>query len=309
MTLWSRRFMLGAGAAALAGCAHGGARTGATGGALYVLGRASVLRVDATTGATTELVGPVRRGGAVNDGIAIDRARGHIYWSNMGEPRVADGTIWRCDMDGSNVELITGAAFTPKQIQLHDGWIYWSDREGMSVRRVRTDGTSVETLVVTGDIGADDERAWCVGLAIDASRGRLYWTQKGADNAHQGVIRRAGLNLPAGADPARRPDVETLFSRLPEPIDLDLDEAGNVLYWTDRGDNTVSRTQLRDGAGLERQVLVRGLKEAIGITLDLPNKRLAHASLGGEVGVAGLDGSNARIIASGLGLLTGIAWG
>lgn len=57
---------------------------------------------------------------------------------------------------------------------------------------------------------------------------------------------------------------------------------------------------------LDQQVLVRGLNEAIGVALDLKRGRMAYTSLGGEVGDAALDGSGARMLATGQGLLTGI---
>jgi hypothetical protein len=106
----------------------------------------------------------------------------------------------------------------------------------------------------------------------------------------------------------------TLFSRLPEPIDLDLDLASRTLYWTDRGDNTVSRAPMDAPAGfnpatrLDRQILVRGLKEAIGVALDLPRRRMAYTSLGGEIGVASLDGAGARMLVDSGGMLTGVCW-
>jgi hypothetical protein len=59
---------------------------------------------------------------------------------------------------------------------------------------------------------------------------------------------------------------------------------------------------------VDRQVLVKDLKEAIGIALDVPRGRMAYTSLGGEVGMAALDGSGARMLATGQGMLTGIAW-
>jgi hypothetical protein len=59
---------------------------------------------------------------------------------------------------------------------------------------------------------------------------------------------------------------------------------------------------------LDRQVLVTGLKEAIGVALDLPRGRLAYTSLGGEVGVAALDGSGARMLHAADAMLTGICW-
>src|ERR1700693_3380532 len=55
------------------------------------------------------------------DGIALDVASGHIYWTNMGSsPSANDGSIERADIDGKNRRVIVpnGATFTPKQIQL-----------------------------------------------------------------------------------------------------------------------------------------------------------------------------------------------
>ena len=46
----------------------------------------------------------------------------------------------------------------------------------------------------------------------------------------RGRIFRAGLELPAGASPDDRGDVELLMDNLPEPIDLDIDHGAQVLY-------------------------------------------------------------------------------
>jgi hypothetical protein len=149
-----------------------------------------------------------------------------------------------------------------------------------------------------------------VGIAIDTARGHVYWTQKG--DSGRGVIRRAGLEPPKGQGSRERRDVELLFSGLPEPIDLDFDPARRLLYWTDRGDNTVSRAPMDPPRGADparrtdRQILVRGLREAIGITLHLPTGRMFYTSLGGEVGAARMDGADARLILENQSPLTGI---
>src|SRR5207253_5039737 len=48
----------------------------------------------------------VNEGRKLPDGIVVDVARGHIYWTNMGNPKANDGTIDRADLDGTNVTNI-----------------------------------------------------------------------------------------------------------------------------------------------------------------------------------------------------------
>src|SRR4029077_10659936 len=160
----------------------------------------------------------------------VDVEAGHIYWTNMGNPTANDGSIERADLDGSNRRTIVpeGGTFTPKQLQLDKkgGKLYWSDREGMRVMRANLDGSQIETLVDTsrGDARPGrDAKKWCVGIAVDHDGGHVYWTHKGSDNAGEGRILRAGLDIPKGESAATRNDVEVLYDNLPEPIDLDLD--------------------------------------------------------------------------------------
>ena len=48
----------------------------------------------------------VNEGRKLPDGIVVDVAGGHIYWTNMGNPKANDGTIDRADLDGTNVTNI-----------------------------------------------------------------------------------------------------------------------------------------------------------------------------------------------------------
>jgi DNA-binding beta-propeller fold protein YncE len=256
------------------------------------------------------------------DGVAVDGNSKHIYWTNMGKARENDGSIQRMDLDGRNVITVVppGGTFTPKQLKLDKagGKLYWCDREGMCVMRANLDGSSVETLIETGRGDADrrDPRRWCVGIAVDADRGQIYWTQKGGDNAGLGVIRRAPINIPPGQTAADRSDIETLYQGLPEPIDLELDLKSRMIYWTDRGDpprgNTVNRAPMDLPAGQRPrdrpspEILMTGFKEAIGIALDPQHDRMFVTDLGGNVHRARLDGSHPTILLTGQGTLTGI---
>ena len=258
-------------------------------------------------------------GARIPDGVAVDVEAGHVYWTNMGTPPLNDGSIERVDLDGRHRVTIVppGGTFTPKQLHFDAAgrMLYWGDREGMRVMRCDLDGSNVETLVQAGQ-GDDDRRdqtRWCVGVAVDPVGGYLYWTQKGPSDGGVGKILRAGIDIPHGDTASDRSDIEVLFTGLPEPIDLELDLAGRMLYWTDRGDpprgNTVNRAPMDAADGQrEPEILATHLWEGIGVALDPGGGRLFVTDLGGSVRVADLDGSHWREVLLVQGNLTGIAY-
>jgi hypothetical protein len=263
----------------------------------------------------------INEGRRLPDGLIVDADAGHLYWTNMGSPKRNDGSIFRSDLDGKNMITIVppGGTFTPKQLQIEkkSGKLYWSDREGMRIMRGNLDGSNLETLVDTsrGDPRpGPDAMKWCVGIAVDAEGGKIYWTQKGDDNAGQGRIFRANIELPPGQSPANRNDIELLYENLPEPVDLDLDVANGMLYWTDRGDpprgNTVNRAPMdpAHGNAKEPEILFTHLMEGIGLALDLKGGRMFFTDFAGSVYSANLDGSNQKTLVAAEGNLTGIAY-
>jgi hypothetical protein len=260
------------------------------------------------------------------DGIVVDQRRGHVYWTNMGAPDAGsaipgdaaytrNGSLERADLDGTNrVTIVPRGAFTAgKQLaaDFDEGVLYWCDREGLQVLRCNLDGSDLRPLVVTG-IGADEahiERNHCVGIAVDADRRLLYWTQKGAPNAGEGGIFRAPLDLPRGTSPRHRSDIELLWKDLPEPIDLHLLGGGATLLWTDRGDppegNTLNRAVVQPAEGTI-EILSTGYREAIGVAA-VSESEFYVTDLGGSVRHVDLDsGTDTELVNLGYGL-TGIA--
>src|ERR1700751_604442 len=264
----------------------------------------------------------VSEGRRIPDGIVVDAAAGHLYWTNMGNPTVNDGSIERSDFDGQNLTHIVppGGTFTPKQLQLDEKnrKLYWCDREGMRVMRANLDGSKIETLIDTSEGDArpgKDIKKWCVGIALDVEAGKVYWTQKGPANAGEGRIFRANLEIPKGQTPANRKDVELLYDNLPEPIDLELDLTNRTIYWTDRGvpprGNTVNRAPMDPSQGngrKEPEIVFDHLEEGNGIALDLKGGRMFLTDLSGSVYSANLDGSNRKTVLAAEGNLTGIVY-
>ena len=297
-----------------------GQNSATTAGRLFFLD-ASAGRILSANPDGSDLRTIINEGRKLPDGLALDVAAGHIYWTNMGDLKRNDGSIMRSDLNGTNVATIVppGGTFTPKQLQLEkrSRKLYWSDREGMRVMRANLDGSEIETLVDTSEGDSrpgSDQKKWCVGIAVDTDGGKFYWTQKGGNNAGLGRISRANIQFPQGQSAEHRKDIEILYYNLPEPIDLDFDPVNRVLYWTDRGDpprgNTVNRAPMdaESGSRKEPEILLTQLMEGIGLALDLKGSRMFITDFGGSVYCANLDGSNRKTLLSVQGNLTGIAY-
>jgi DNA-binding beta-propeller fold protein YncE len=263
----------------------------------------------------------IEEGRKLPDGLAIDVAAGHIYWTNMGNFRLNDGSILRSDLDGRNITTIVppGGTFTPKQLQIEKtaGKLYWCDREGMRVMRCNLDGSRIATLVDSSQGDArpgSDTKKHCVGIAVDVEGGKFYWTQKGDAKAGKGRLFRANIEIPPGQTASTRKDIELLYDALPEPIDLDIDPGTRTLYWTDRGDpprgNTVNRAPLDSQPGQRPapEIVFKHLLEGIGLALDLKGGRMFITDLAGSVYRANLDGSDKKTLFVAQGNLSGIAY-
>src|SRR5580693_254753 len=159
----------------------------------------------------------INEGRKLPDGLVVDVAARHIYWTNMGNPKRNDGSIMQSDLNGKNMITIVppGGTFTPKQLHLEkrSRKLYWSDREGMRVMRANLDGSEIETLVDTSRGNSrpgSDPTKWCVGIAVDTEGGKFYWTQKGGHDAGLGRIFRANIRVPQGQSADKRRDIELI---------------------------------------------------------------------------------------------------
>ncbi|KAL1865753.1 hypothetical protein Plec18167_009295 [Paecilomyces lecythidis] len=261
------------------------------------------------------------------DGIDIDYENGRMFWTCMGVPGKNDGAVYSACLDGSDVKTIVapGGANTPKQLALDRSAkkVYFCDREGLRVLRCNYDGSDIETLIQNGDWKNDEDREnalkWCVGITVSPKLGKFYWTQKGISKSGKGRIFCANIQTPPNQSAESRDDVECIFSGLPEPIDLEMDETSRTLYWTDRGEvplgNALFRAKLDINgsptnltSSRKYEMITRHLKEAIGLKLDLENRCVYLTDLGGNIYRCDLEGhSKERIHSDDYRAFTGIA--
>ena len=242
------------------------------------------------------------------DGVNVDVDDGHLYWTNMGNALGGGnlGTVQRAKLDGTSVETIVpaGVGNTYKQMTIDHQHkkLYWSDREGAKVWRANFDGSQHEVLVSGHGI------MQCVGIALDVAGGKFYFTDRNARK-----ILRAGMEMPSGKTDATRDDLEELIS-FPSgamPIDLDLDLDKRQIYWTDRMLGTINRVSMDMPQGAtassrkDAEVVLSGLGEPIGISLDLKANSIYFGALSGDVSRADLDGKNKKSLAKS-GSVTGV---
>ncbi|KAK7742152.1 hypothetical protein SLS53_004738 [Cytospora paraplurivora] len=251
------------------------------------------------------------------DGIDVDKASGRMFWTHMGNPGKPDGAVYSANLDGTDVQTVVpeGIINTGKQlvVEPESKKLYFCDREGLRVLRVNFDGSELETLIKRGDWekdGFEDQTKWCVGITVSRKHGKFYWTQKGFSKSGKGRIFSANIDTPPGETAESRTDIQLFLGDLPEPIDLEVDETNDLLYWTDRGElpfgNVVNRAALDPSSGLlankegEKpfQTIARNFNEAIGLKLDHESGFLYVTDLGGSLYRANLDGSNKQRIYS-----------
>ncbi|UPK90191.1 hypothetical protein LCI18_001126 [Fusarium solani-melongenae] len=249
-------------------------------------------------------------GQSLPDGIDVDDSTGRIFWTTMGKPGAQDGAVCSANNDGTDIRTLIapGAINTPKQLccDKQNKKLYFSDREGCAVYRCNYDGSALETLVDNGRSSSENGKQadvldWCVGISVSPSHGKFYWTQKGPSKGGKGRIFCAEMDNPGNA--------ACIMTGLPEPIDLEIDEAGSKLYWTDRGeipsgnalfmiplDDTGLPVPMDTTSSIKPQMLTKNFNEAIGLKLDAKNNRIFVTDLGGRIYSCDIETGKKRVI-------------
>lgn len=219
------------------------------GSALGNSGRASVQRASWDGSGVETLVKP---GSGVNTAkqLTLDLKHGHVYFCDR-----EGAKVWRMNLDGSELmAVVSGHDFTQLvgvAVDPDAGHLYFTDRNKPRLLRAGLELPAGQTAANRDDIETlvdGGSRAMPIDLALDLEARTLYWTDR-----QLGTVKRIGLEMPAGDDPADRSDEVTVLDGLATPIGISLDVDGGKLYVTEAG-GAVHRAAL-DGSG--EQVIAR----------------------------------------------------
>jgi DNA-binding beta-propeller fold protein YncE len=265
--------------------------------------------------------------------IALHSEIRMIFWTSVG---ASETWIWGSNLDGTNkgalVQIASGG--NPRlALDTSTNWLYWSEDTTSRIRRMRLDGTQVQTML-TPDIDVP------VGLAIDAAAQQLYWADAGTNSVHRvdlngenhvelmtGTTGLNGLLLlvpphqesellylsDTTHDRLRRMNKDgtgaaDLISGLADPRGVALDADAGKLYWIDAATDRISRANV-DGTGVE-PLVTTGLVSPEDIALDVAAGKMYWTDSGipNRIQRANLNGTGVEtLIDSGLSGVRGIA--
>lgn len=210
--------------------------------------RGTIQRADLEGSNVEDLIAPPARAPYA---VALDAADGRIYWTDL-----LAGTVQRAGRDGSGHEVLVEGLDMPKGVCLGGDRIYWADWAAGKIQSARLDGSDMDDTAVglehpdkvavdpvhgriywtesTGprigwaaldgsEVGGFSVRGLPQGIALDASRGEVYWTWD--DYKGSTGIRRSSLE---GAD---REDLVTTNSFEVYKA-IALDPVGGRIHWT-----------------------------------------------------------------------------
>ncbi|MGC2222141.1 MAG: 3-hydroxyacyl-CoA dehydrogenase, partial [Methylocella sp.] len=117
------------------------------------------------------------------------------------------------------------------------GRLFFLDLGAGRILSVNPDGSDLKTVLTEGYGPHPD------GVAVDAGRGQIYWTNMGEPKANDGSIERCDLD-------GKNRTVIVPPGGTHTPKQLKLDRSNGKLYWCDREGMRVMRANL-DGSNIE----------------------------------------------------------
>jgi hypothetical protein len=109
---------------------------------LYWIDRRSIYRLNLSNNERETVIGDLHEHGPYD--LALDLKNQKVYWTEGAD----SGAIYRCSLDGSNIETILSNLDRPSGIALDvaGGKIYWTESKIGKIKRANLDGTEIEEI-------------------------------------------------------------------------------------------------------------------------------------------------------------------
>ncbi|MCP3063693.1 Ig-like domain-containing protein [Myxococcus sp. K38C18041901] len=183
---------------------------------------AAIVRADSDGANPVDVVA----NGGFPSGLAIDSTNRKLYWSDFNGSRVM-----RAELDGSNPMQVVGGINSPSALafDVPKGKVYLITYNNTRLVRFDMDGTNVETVATgLGGLG--------VGLAVDSSGGKVYFSTRGPDIS---VANLDGSN------------VTPLVTNQTTVHGIAIDVTAGRLYWADWLATRLRSANLADGGDIQ----------------------------------------------------------
>ena len=192
-------------------------------------------------------------------GLAIDQTNNKMYIGEYGH-------ISSANLDGSGKTTLISAG-SPYGIAVDSTYIFWADYASYCIGRALLNGTSPQTAGVANQP---------YGMAVEPSTDVIYWTIYGPP----GVYKGSKSSLGSGGQIMGGGGVMGGVA---------FDEVNSKVYWANNGMNAIFRLDLGQ---------IAGAPAPSGIAIDAADGWMFYTDYSGEVWRAGLDGTNATVIAT-----------
>ena len=170
----------------------------------------------------------------------------------------------------------------------HAGGVFWTDRGADQIMRMNFDGTSLQTLTLSGAVTVPGTNQNIRGIAVDTTRNLVFWADNGADRL-----------LRANLDGTSSVILHTITGGNSFPADVRLDPANQLLYWCDQQRLRIQRSTY-SGTAVTDVIANAAPTGPYFMDLDMAAGKIYWGdSGGGSIYRANLDGSERETLLTG----------
>jgi hypothetical protein len=168
----------------------------------------------------------------------------------------------------------------------HAGGIFWTDRGANQLKRMNFDGTSLQTISLSGAVTVPGSNTR--GIAVDIVNEQIFWADNGADRL-----------LRANFDGSSSVILHTITGGNSFPADVWLDPVSQLLYWCDQRRRRIQRATF-NGNSVTDVITNTGSTGPYFMNMDTVAGKIYWGGFGdGSIYRANLDGSEHELLLTG----------